>query len=326
MFYLVLRCIVRPSLAFAWGALLALDPTLSAYGNKVLSDIPFLFLLTTALAVLFAALRAGRWAPGLVVGGLLLGAATLVRPILLFLPALLAIGLAFGAARTPGPRILRLLGVGLMLVLAYAGPYAWIRHIEAEFGYGGISWIGPVNLLDYKAANVVKRARGGGGEREEIARELSDEADRRAGEGAGLDARASARRTLFLEVLREHPGPAVIAALDSLRKTLTGDAVAEFAPRGSPGRAVYNILKHAHVVGCVILMLLAFRGVFRGLGRAAKGAPRSTVAVAILVVVVLVGLALFYGAARFRVPVLPELHLLAAVGWGGTLVSRSGRD
>ena len=96
-----------------------------------------------------------------------------------------------------------------MLVLAYAGPYAWIRHNEAKFGYGGISWIGPVNLLDYKAANVVKRARGTG-EREEIARELSAEADRRAGEDAGLDARASARWTLFLEVLREHPGPATI--------------------------------------------------------------------------------------------------------------------
>jgi 4-amino-4-deoxy-L-arabinose transferase-like glycosyltransferase len=129
--------------AFAASMLLAVFPPLISTAQQYMSDV------VAAAVILAAMLAAWRAAEGMtgwaVVGGVLAGAATLIRPIALFWFVPLAIVVAIRSRRT-----------AIVLVLAaLVLPAAWIMRNERVTGVATISSIGGENLLFFRAAGAM---------------------------------------------------------------------------------------------------------------------------------------------------------------------------
>lgn len=130
-------------------AVVAFDPASIAQGPLVLTE--GLFTLLVVLAVLVV-LPAARWPVPLAAGvsGLLVGTATLVRPIGLLLAPVIALALLTGRQ----PLRQRLLRAGSLLAVAGILIGGWMMHNGARADIRTLSTVSAVNLLDYRAAGV----------------------------------------------------------------------------------------------------------------------------------------------------------------------------
>ena len=141
----------RIALGAAW--IFALEPVSVANSVLLLSDTLFLALYLLSLERLAVFLRTHRL-PALVTAGMWLAAATFVRPVTYYLPVALALGLFVVLAHVPGLRWKAPI-VLLMSVLPWLA--AWQIRNWVETGYSGFSNASEYNLYFIESADVIAR-------------------------------------------------------------------------------------------------------------------------------------------------------------------------
>jgi hypothetical protein len=303
------------------------------YSILLLPETLFLALFLLCMERLAEFLR-GRRLRVLAAAGVWLAAATFVRPVTYYLPFALAAGLFVTFARVPG---LRWKAPAVLLACALPWLAAWQIRNLVETGFGGFSSIQDQSLYFYSAAEVIGRIEHR--PLTQVQSELGYNDERlflaRHPEAAGWN---QAQRTAFLRTealrilwahpqifLRAHcagamrvalnPGASVLISL--LGAPLDDETFLREREQG-PVRAVLwaagnypwkTALMAALEAVLLVLYLLAARGAVRG------AAPSACLW--LLLGVSLYFLAVCGGAvavARYRLPVMPEVCLLAAAG------------
>lgn len=332
----------------AWWALgfAGLDLTSAIACNHLLSETLFTVLLTGALAMLV-------WTPGGRVGvwgaagaGLLLGLASLCRPIGVFLFVPLA-GWLLWAAWHGGPRRAAL-WAAVFSICAMALPAGWVARNYANTGRAFFSTISAINLYEYRAAWTRARVEGrayGEVAAEHYAHRLALEKQGQGEAGAAARIRAEA-----LGILLRHPATTLRQGLQGLVKMYGGisnAAIDTLAPGGAepgsgfrdalnePGQMTPGHMARRAVSGAPWWVLMVKLGALAWLGAAYLGCASVGVAwlrrrasgaaagisyeLAVLALIVLGYFTLLsIGAetnSRFRVPVSPILWALAGAGW-----------
>ena len=150
--------------AFAAGMLYAIDPLGIFHAAQLTSETAFTFLASAGILLLAEYAQAsGERLRGLLWAALLSASATLVRPIGLYLPWVLAGCLAWGlirakAASRPGwPGWIKL---AVFLGIAAAPPLAWQARNALAAGYPGLCAIVDVNNYYFQASAVLARVEG----------------------------------------------------------------------------------------------------------------------------------------------------------------------
>jgi hypothetical protein len=326
----------------AW--LYALEPISILYTVRVMPETLFVLLLLCVIERLLSFYASGKLAP-VAIAGVFLAAATFVRPVSYYLIFALATGLAFTA-----PRVRQLWWKAPAVLLVCALPWlaAWQMRNYVETGYSGFSSIVEKNLYFYQSAEVTaelahislgaQQARLG---YLDDASYLALHPEQRAWTQAK---RLAYMHSHALQILSEH------RAL-YLRTHFAGVAVVAFTPcatellqllRLYPNGAVmpHRILNEGVLssllrvlqaepvtAGAMILLELlllalyaaAIYGLCRGRGKTLPNLLLSAVALYFLLIS---GGAQAVG--RYRVPVMPELCILAGAGLAALRKERGG--
>jgi len=138
----------RIALVAAW--IFAFEPVSVLYSVTLMSETLFLVLFLLSLERLAEFLR-GHRLQALAVAGLWLAAATFVRPISYYLPVALALGLFIALAREKG---LRWKAPAVLLISVMPWLAAWQIRNWVETGYGGFSSVSEKNLYFGVATGV----------------------------------------------------------------------------------------------------------------------------------------------------------------------------
>ncbi len=325
----------RTALLAAW--LFAFEPLSVIYSVLLLSETLFLTLFLLSLERLAEFLRSHKLRT-LAAAGLCLAAATFVRPVTYYLPLALAVGLLAVLARTPGLRPgLCWKAPAVLLLSAMPWLAAWQMRNYVETGFAGFSSIQTQDLYYFSAGEVTAR----------LEHRTLDQVDNDLGygnEGAFLarhpeaaawnqQQRLAFMRSEALRVLRANPG--LFA-----RTHLTGMMRTAF----NPGAAVLVSLLGAPMDNATFVREHQ-EGPLQAAFGAAKQFPGQTLVLAAFELVLLavyavalravllrrvpgaflcllLGLALYFlavsggaiGAARFRLPIMPAVCILAAAG------------
>jgi len=141
----------RIAIGAAW--IFALDPLSVANSVVLLSDTLFLALFLLTMERLAAFLHERRL-PALAAAGLWLAAATFVRPVTYYLPVALALGLFLVLVRVKG---LRWKAPAVLLISVLPWLAAWQMRNWVETHYGGFSSATEINLYFVAAANVTSK-------------------------------------------------------------------------------------------------------------------------------------------------------------------------
>jgi 4-amino-4-deoxy-L-arabinose transferase-like glycosyltransferase len=297
-------------LALLAAFLLAIDPASIVFGNQMLTETLFAFLLTLALALTVVAMRRADTMIA-AAAGLVIGLAVLTRPVAAYLPLVLApaIVLVVGARRR---RSLVLTGA---LVLGFAVPTGgWIvRNLHAT-GVGTISTIEGYNMWHYRAVGALEET----GEKPWDARAIAEAQlapHVHAGDNAAQISRAQLR--VGLDILAAHPVEAAKSWGRGELRLLLGPARMETAILLTGQPVARRPWLHVLVIVSAlitVLTLLAASGSLIGLlvGRIAVRELWILVAAAVYLVAVSGGPEAY---SRFRVPVVPLLVVLAAAGF-----------
>ncbi|HJT17394.1 MAG TPA: hypothetical protein VJ853_08395 [Thermoanaerobaculia bacterium] len=297
-FFVMSRAASR--LAALAGALyFAMDPPTVHYANKVLTET----LFTVFLFVLFIAALQKR----AIASGVLIGVLILIRPIALFfwIPLFAIWPRKWGQ-------------MAALVALSLALPLAWAARNRIETGAFTVSPIGTFNLLEHRAAAALAIEDGGDDFKKDLADEqkgLEDDVNATMQDALQVDrperlppsTRARFYTRPALRVLAQHP----VAVVEmSVRGTFINlfdsdwDAIADVTTI-SP-----EVVKWGLNAVPVIVFVLAIVGTI--------GAWRTHRALAILLVIT-VGYFVVISSgseaeARFRVPVVPQLAIAAALG------------
>lgn len=297
---------VSRSVALGAAALVAIDPASVVFSNQMLTETLFAFLLVLALGLILIGVREESLLP-LVLAGLVLGVATLTRPVAEYLPLILVATL-LATMRT---RIRAALALSVALVAGYAVPVgAWVIHNDLRTGVPLVSTIDGHNMLDYRAVGaLVEDGRHPWDARTYVAKRLEARLD--GGENAAEVSRVQLR--LGLEILTEHPVGAAESWAKGEGRLLGGPAKSETATLLTGHQDVSGLpLLGLVAVNQLITLVLVVAGVAgiallvaRRLGRALWLS-----AVTVVYLVVISGGPEAY--SRFRVPVTPCLAVLGA--------------
>jgi hypothetical protein len=141
----------RIALIAAW--IFAFEPISIIFSVDLLSETLFLALLLLSMERIAEFLR-GRSLRVLAMAGLWLTAATFVRPVTYYLPFALAVGLFIVLARVPG---LRWKAPAVLLISVLPWLVAWQIRNKIETGYSGFTSAMELNLYFYDAAGVIAR-------------------------------------------------------------------------------------------------------------------------------------------------------------------------
>ena len=139
----------RIALGAAW--IFAFEPISVTWSGILMSETLFLAFFLLCLERLAAFLRE-RSLPVLAVAGLWLAAATFVRPVTYYLPIVLAVGLFLALVRVPG---LRWKAPAVFLISVLPWLAAWQMRNWVETGYSGLSTVSEVNLFFFVAPDVM---------------------------------------------------------------------------------------------------------------------------------------------------------------------------
>jgi hypothetical protein len=326
LIYVLGRRLASPRVGLFAAAVVAFEPSVVAQAPVVLTEGIFTTLLLAALILLVPA-RPGRApTPALAaVSGGLLGVATLVRPVGLLLPPLIAIAMIVvrsGRARQ------RAVAAVLLVVTSTTIVAGWALHNGSRAGLTTVSSITAVQLLEYRAAGLaaleapdstfLDRLIGTRDDRAEV-RRLQGVVTERIGDEQSVVALYHARTELAIELLRDDPiGTAQVVAeglaANLLRPALTGRTQwqiigVERDPTDRPAwllaLAAVEVLALAVFYGLVLLGL----GVLLRRGRFGEALLLILPASALLVLSS--GLESY---SRFRGPSIPMLAIVAGIG------------
>jgi 4-amino-4-deoxy-L-arabinose transferase-like glycosyltransferase len=144
--------------AIGAGLLMAVEPLAIIYTSALLSETLFTFLFVLCLRYLLR-YAASNSSVDLAICGLLLAAATYVRPVSYYLPAVLIAGLLVRAVWLKRPRV-RLMHCGIFAVASFVPLAAWQMRNDRVAGYSAFSASGEFNLYFHQAAWAVAQRTG----------------------------------------------------------------------------------------------------------------------------------------------------------------------
>lgn len=171
--------------------LLAADMSYVLHTPLVLTETLFLFFLVLSLRLFWSAMSAGS-VRSAALAGLIVGAATIVRPVSLYLPALL---FPFLARHNKA--------MAAFLAAALLFPCAWIARNGALTGNFTFSSIGGISLLRYPAANIEARLKGISWR--EADRSLRERTDAARGPYASQAEKGAVYMREALPIIKAHP-------------------------------------------------------------------------------------------------------------------------
>jgi 4-amino-4-deoxy-L-arabinose transferase-like glycosyltransferase len=300
---------ISPGSAVPAAALLALDPLSIRYATHLLSETLFTLLFTGSLTVWLTYLRSPRTILT-IAAAVLTGLAVLCRPIAVLWPLALAplLILAAWRARSWGPLVHLLVFEGI--VLAVIAP--WVIRNWALSGRPMLATVQGINLYYHRAAPVVAAEQGISVDeaREQLRERLEAVVARDQ-----LDARQA-------EVLMEAWGRAIIRSAPGIYLRCHAEGVARmFAPQDYPPARV-GLSPAAQVFAESAFLLVLYPAALVGLVAGLRGPVWPGI--------LLLGLAIAYfvcmsgpeAYARFRVPLMPVLAVLAGIGL--SLLRRQG--
>jgi 4-amino-4-deoxy-L-arabinose transferase-like glycosyltransferase len=307
--------------------ILALDPISITMSSVYESEVLFATLWVVAALAWARSLQKGSaWSAGL--AGSLLGLSVLVRAIALYLPVLLVpvtFFLAFGS------RSRRALVTGALL-FAFAIPAGlWLARNAAETGVATISTTQGINLKEYRAADAL--AIDSGISMDEARLILDAQVARRTHPGMNAAQVSQVQASVALRTLLHHPKGAVLSTIEGFGRVLFGPGRAELLRlvRGyiSPRNTADDALLFTEAGLLFATLALALVGII-ALIRARNWLP-----LACTLVFAVYGILLASGAegdARFRMPTMPFIAVLAGIGgirlfhaWQYRRVRRQGR-
>lgn len=282
--------------------LFAVDPPTVHYANKLLTETLF-------TALLFLIFWMGGQARAPVLHGLLVGVLVLTRPVAIAYFAVMAI--VFWVRRVPRRAITLFTAAALVL------PLAWAARNEIEGGDFTVSVIGASNLLLHRAAGAIAVtddddfAKDLADAQEELLdranRQIEQEKHVREAEDLPEGIRAPYYSALARRVIAEHP---VGFALITLRGLLVNSFDSDWDSIMIVSRLDAHTIEIALDVFVALVFALAVFGIVvlwrqdRGLALMLAG----TIAYFLLIS------AGGEAEARFRVPVIPQIAIAAAVG------------
>jgi hypothetical protein len=286
--------------AVAAAILFALDPPTVHYANKVLTETLF-------TALLFVAFVMDGRRP--IVHGLLVGFLVLTRPVAIVYFAVVAI--VFALTRVPRRTIALFTAAALVL------PLAWAVRNKIEGGDFTVSVIGANNLLMYRAAGVMAILDEGEFEKDlateqrDLLEETHDVIQQKehvaAAEDLSEGVRAPYYSAMARRVIAQHP---VAFALLTLRGLIVNVFESDWDSIMIVSRLDSRTIQIALDAFVAVVFALAVAGVvvlWRG-DRPLALLLGGTVAYFLLIS------AGGEAEARFRVPVVPEIAIAAAVG------------
>lgn len=152
LLFLVLRKALGERPAAIAALFYALDPFIILYSCALLTEILFLFFVVAAFGVYVALIRDGRhsFRPlGYALLGLVLGGATLIRPISQYLPAVLVLFVLYAERHRWKTALLSVVALVAAFALALS---PWLVRNEKTFGRPALTYIGAWDLLALNAA------------------------------------------------------------------------------------------------------------------------------------------------------------------------------
>jgi 4-amino-4-deoxy-L-arabinose transferase-like glycosyltransferase len=147
-----------PLAAFGAGLLMAIEPLAIIYTSALLSETLFTFVFVLFLRYLLR-YSSSNSSVDLALCGLLLAAATYVRPVSYYLPAVVIVGLVARALWLKQPRV-RLAHCGVFVVACLIPLAAWQMRNDRVAGYPGFSASGSFNLYFHQAAWAIAQRSG----------------------------------------------------------------------------------------------------------------------------------------------------------------------
>jgi hypothetical protein len=294
-------------------AVLAAWPNLVMLAVVPLTESVFLAVLTVALALAVRAPWSTGWERRRIVGvGVLLGVATLLRPVTL--PALPLLVVPFLVARIGWRRSLlttaSIAAVAVAVLLPWVGRNAIVMHSVTL----------STNTGDNLAMARYVGADGAFGfvDNPCFAEDLSD-LERPAYETTG-DAE---RRSCALRFVREHPGEEARLVFRRLGAAFNSDdeglrAVESYGDDLFLDRRVREDLRTVANAYAAVMLVLAVPGALLLLRRGPSGVLVVVTAIALLLPIVV-----FFGDPRFKVPIVPGVAVAVAALVYGVRTSRS---
>ena len=278
------------------GLLVAIDTPTLHYADKILSETLFTFVLLIA----FLLLAVGRWPLAAVLTGVLV----LIRPVAIVYFVVVAAYLLL--------RRVRLRSVVIYALLAVALPCGWALRNLARTGVFTVSSISGTNLLLFRAGGTLAILDDGADfeadrrdEAEGLLGDADDEIERtlRIDDAEELPHAVRARwyARVALRVIREHP-------IAFAELTLRGLLVNLFDSRWEAMAMVSRF--HSSVVRIALDAFTAALFVFAVIGAFAWRDRLAVLTVAYFLLISAGG----ESESRFRVPVMPQMAMLAAAG------------
>jgi 4-amino-4-deoxy-L-arabinose transferase-like glycosyltransferase len=302
------------SVGLCAAAIIAVDPLSITYSSLVLAESLYALFLTASVVVLWRP-KGNQWKRGLA-AGILLGLATLTRPVSIYVFVALAVGyLALEWKDLRGA----ILVVVCFLVGFSVLAGGWIIRNYETTHVATISSIEGDNLLYYRAAGALEESEhiSLSAARAELSRQLKRKLPPKANPGQV----AQAEQTLGITVIREHPTGYFKEVLAGAVRLVLGDSHSEFSTVTGPAETRLLVGYAAAYLLCVYLLVAV------GLWSAWRTQNlRSCLLPVITIVYTIVVSSGLEAYSRFRVPIMPYFALIAAVGAVALLGHKRGSD
>ena len=147
LLYLWAQLLLGKRVAVIAALLYAIEPHAILYSTTLVSETMFAFVLLAAALALVSGLKRSKAVP-VWVSGLLLGLASLIKPVCQYFPVV-AVGIALSYPRVRWPlRIRASAGLVVLFLLAIS---PWLLRNQMEYGHAGLSTIRGSNLLFWNA-------------------------------------------------------------------------------------------------------------------------------------------------------------------------------
>jgi hypothetical protein len=294
-------------------AALALDPVSIAFSAVVLTEALFTFLLVCSLILLWRPNDPRSWRRGLV-AGLLLGLATLTRPVSIYLSVVLAVAYLVLERK----HLRQSVTVALAFMIGFgvlAG--GWIVRNEVAGGGVTISTIGSYNLYYYRALGVVEQTQNLS--QAQAYEEMSNELKAKLPAHPSPTQTSAAEQSMATTIIRQHPVPYAEEVVKGAMRIIAGPGLDETADALTGHTTeLPNVYAVPYLIAFYILVALGLWSVWRA--RLLRNGVLPVIVILYLLVVAS-GLEAYF---RFRTPMMPFLALFAGVGLATVLGHRSG--
>ena len=338
--YYIGEVFIRRGVGFIAGLLLALDFPTAIYGNLIMTDMLFTFLFLASIYFILKFFREGK-RKHLIYSAILLGASALCRQVILYFAFVMVLSFIVVYRRNFIKALLNYC-IYILIFLAAVSPWAIRNYIVYDNFSFSISQ--GSNLLFYNAAYLEAYKRGGYEHLDAIRKEMQEETDRIFVE-RGISSpfeKAKIYQELAVEKILAAPGLyAKIHLIGALKifatptfllpERIFGAPLDEsiamakgknlltesfFEASGDLGRYFIQNWKLLLYLPFLLLYLL-FLYFFAGYGLYRTGKIKGLGPIFFLFLLIIVYNALTvgqHGAARFRIPLMPYIDLIAAYG------------